>query len=128
MRNPKWRLFHLLLILVVGFVICHIPVWLDDAEARRNKSRVNELISVGQDVFEARKTLHENGFRFLRYTHSEESLSQEYLRLLVVVGDTQHNAFDSLAYSGEFRWMPFTRRESPYVKIDIDEGRIIRIQ
>ena len=98
-------------------VILYIPVWIDDAEARRNRDRVNNLISVGQDFDEAQRVLRDAGFQLVYGSPIKPTIAEDFFSQLVIVGDTRHNAFETIGYVIDVSWMPFTRTESSYVHI-----------
>lgn len=121
-RNGYLIALATLLLVVVAF---YLPVWIDDAEARRNRARVNELISLGQNLGEAQKILRDAGFRLYHDQPVTPTINKDYYQQLVIVGDTRPNAFETIAYTVGLSWMPFTRSESPYVVIDADLDGII---
>ena len=110
-------------------LVLYIPIWFDDVESRRNRARVHELISIGQDIQDAQSKLKAAGFQ-LNYDEPKDitgtgtSFSQ-----LVIVGETQPNRFESFGYAAAMRWMPFTHAESAYVIIRSDlSGKITQIR
>ena len=99
-------------------VLLYIPIWNADAEARQNRARVNELISVGQNLDEAQRILRDSGFALYYDEPITPTINKDYFQQLVIVGETRPNSFESFAYAAGLSWMPFTHSESPYVIID----------
>lgn len=109
-------------------LILSIPVWRDDAEARRNKAVVYELVSVGQNLSEAQVKLKNAGFKLVYDEPITPTISEDFLSQLVVVGNNIPNAFETFGYVVNASWMPFTHSESPYVKIRAElDGTITRV-
>ncbi len=118
MKTAKKGCLVMLIVLTLTSVILYIPIWNDDAEVRRNRDRVNELISVGQNLDEAQRILRDAGFRLRFDEPIKPTVNKDYLQQLVIVGETQPNSFESFAYASGILWMPFTHSESPYVIIN----------
>ena len=126
-RFKKFGLITLILAVLVS-VGLYVPVWIDDAEARRNRARVKELVSLGQDLDEAQRALRDAGFRLSYDEPIKPTVNQDYQQQLVIVGKTQPNAFETFAYAAGLSWRPFTHSESPYVIINASlDGRITNI-
>jgi hypothetical protein len=110
-------------------IILYIPIWLDDAQARQNRGRVNNLIKVGQDLGDAELILKDAGFRLMYEQAIAPTVNKDYLLQMVTVGETRPNAFESFAYAAQLSWMPFTHSESPYVGIHATlDGKITEIR
>lgn len=109
-------------------VLLYVPIWIDDAEARRNREQVYSLISVGQDFDEAQQILLDSGFELFYEEPIKPTINEDYYQQLVIVGETQPNMFESFGYAADILWMPFTHTESPYVVINASlEGTITEI-
>ena len=109
-------------------VILYVSVWIDDAKARENRSQVNDLIAVGQDLDEAQRILQAAGFRLLYSQPIKPTGDESYSQQLVIVGNTQPNLFETIGYVFSSSWMPSTHTESPYVIIEANlDGTITRI-
>ena len=110
-------------------IILYIPIWLDDAQARQNRGRVNNLIKVGQDLDDAELILKDAGFRLMYEQAIAPTVNKDYLMQIVTVGETQPNAFETFAYVTNLSWIPFTHSESPYVIINANwDGKITEIR
>lgn len=109
----------LIALVAVGLisVILYVPIWINDAEARRNRDRVNNLISVGQDFDEAQRILRDSGFELSYDEPIKPTINEDYFHELVIVGETQPNIFETFGYAAGLSWVPFTHTESPYVII-----------
>ena len=128
MKNANKGCLIALIAVILISVAIYIPIWNNDAEARRNRDRVNELISVGQNFDEAQRILRDSGFRLSYDEPIKPSINKDYVQQLVIVGDTQPNLFESFAYAAGISRMPFTHCESPYVIINADlDGNITGI-
>ena len=116
----------LIVVLLCAFVavIMYIPVWIDDVEARSNKEEVRKLIHIGQNLSEAEIILCNANFKLVHEKPIAPTYDKSYLQQLVVVGNTQPNFFESIAYASG-SWMPFTSGESPYLIINADLDGII---
>lgn len=109
-------------------ILLYIPIWIDDAEARGNRARVNDLISVGQSLNDAQRTLRDSGFRLSYDEPIKPTVAEDYLHQLVIVGNTSPNSFESFGYAAGLSWMPFIHGESAYVIINADlDGTITEI-
>ena len=87
------------------------------------------MITVGQDLSDAEKTLKNAGFELEYDSPIDLTGNEDYLHQLVIIGETRPNSFETFAYAAGWSWMPFTHSESPYVKIDADRnGKIIAIE
>ena len=119
----------IIFLVVLGiFIVGHIPAWVDDAKALRNRAKVMELIAVGRNLSESEDALEEAGFRLLYDEAIMPTINKDYLQQGVIVGNTTPNTFESLAYAMGVPWMPFCRSVSPYVMIDAHlDGSIKRI-
>ena len=106
-------------------VLLYIPIWNADAEARQNRARVNELISVGQNLDEAQRILRDSGFALYYVEPITPTINKDYFQQLAIVGETRPNSFESFAYAAGLSWIPFTHSESPYVIIDASLDRTI---
>ena len=117
-------------VIAVLCTLIYIPLWLDDAAAKRNKDRVNKLVQMGADLRASEQILKNNGFRLMYEKPITPTFTQDYLQQIVIVGSERvPNAFESFAYAAQLPWMPFTHRESPYVIIDATlQGRITEIR
>jgi len=114
--------------LVVVTILGYIPIWRNDALARENKDRVNELVEVGQNLGEAEQILKDAGFQLVHDEAIAPTINKDYLQHLVIVGETQPNRFESFAYAAQLPWMPFTHSESAYVAIKATlDGTITKI-
>lgn len=100
-------------------LLAYIPLWIDDARARQNKERVNELVKVGTDLKEAEQILKSNGFRLMYEKPIAPTCDQSYLQQIVIVGSEKApNAFETFAYATQLNWVPFSHSESSYVILD----------
>ena len=106
-------------------VLLYIPIWNAHAEARQNRARVNELISVGQNLDEAQRILRDSGFALYYDEPITPTINKDYFQQLAIVGETRPNSFESFAYAAGLSWIPFTHSESPYVIIDASLDRTI---
>lgn len=128
MKSAKKGCLIAIIAVVLVCVLRYIPIWSADAEARRNRDSVNELISVGQDLNEAQRILRDSGFALYYQEPIKPTINKDYFQQLVIVGDTQPNSFESFAYAAGLSWVPFARIESPYVIIHASlDGRITDI-
>src|SRR5210317_307888 len=98
MTKAKTACLVIFLLCTFVTVIMYIPVWLDDAEARSNKEKVRSFISVGQDLSEAEILLRDQDFKLVYEKPIAPTYDQSYLQQLVVVGNTQPNFFEAIAY------------------------------
>jgi len=128
--NKRLKIGFLSALLVVGLsLLFYIPIWQDDAEARRNRTHVHEMISVGQDLYAAEVLLKNAGFKLMYDRPITPTVNENYLEQLVIIGETQSNGFETFAYIVGLAWMPFTHSESPYVVINAGlDGEIIKIK
>lgn len=111
-------------ILVMG-VLLHIPIWRADAAARRERQKVYQLVSVGQDLADAESKLKAAGYELFYDQPIKPSINKDYYQQLVIVGDTQPRGLESFAYAINASWMPYTRSESSIVIINAGlDGRI----
>ena len=124
----KFCLFALALATAISLLL-YIPIWQDDAAARRNKAKVRELISIGQNLDDAQAKLKNAGFELSYDEPIDPTGNGIYVTQLVIVGETQPNTFESLGYAAQLPWMPFTHTESAYVIIDANlDGTITKIK
>lgn len=115
--------------LQVIFVILSIPVWRGDAEARKNRARVDELVSVGQDINEAATILRKAGFRLYHEEPIAPTISKDYLQHIVIVREGGPNAFETFGYAADLPWMPFTHSEHHFVLLNANlDGTITEIE
>lgn len=127
-RPIKLSLFASVFVALISLLI-YIPIWQDDAEARRNRAEVHELISIGQDLNEAQSKLKAAGFQLTYDEPIDQTGTGQSVTQRVVIGETQPNAFETIGYAAGIRRMPFTRVESAYVTIRADlDGKITRIK
>jgi hypothetical protein len=116
-------------VLGIAFILGHIPIWIDDYAARKNKAKVRELISVGQDLSEAEGIIKNTGFRLMYDKPITPTYDKSYLQQIFIVGSTSINVFESFAYAAQLSWMPFTHNESPYLVINASlDGTITEIE
>lgn len=118
MKHPKKGCHIALAAVALISVILYIPIWINDAAARRNRIQVNELISVGQNLDQAQRILRNSGFKLSYNEPIKPTIKEDYFQQLVIVGETQPNSFEMFAYAAGLSWMPFTHSESPYVTIN----------
>lgn len=107
-----------LVVMTVISILVYIPIWREDALARKNKSRVEQLIKVDQNLNQAEVILKQAGFRLLYEEPIAPTINKDYLQQIVIIGDTRLHAYESLVYELQIPWMPFMRNESPYVVIN----------
>ena len=110
---------------VAGSLLLYVPVWREDAERRRNRAAALGLIGVGETLERAESKLIEAGFRLVYDEAIDQTGTGERLTQLVIVGDTRPNAFETIEYVTQTRWMPFTRSESSYLAITADPDGVI---
>ena len=125
MKRVKKGFLIAIIAIVLFSLILYIPIWLNDAEARENRARVNQLISVGHNLDEAQRVLRESGFKLSYDEPIKPTINKDYFQQLVVVGETRPNSFETFAYAAGISWMPFTHSESPYVIINASLDCII---
>lgn len=131
MRINKLLTFGILGLVLIAAIslLLYIPIWQDDAEARENRVKVYELITVGQNLDDAQGRLRKAGFKLVYDEPITPTIDEDYLLQLVIVGETKPNTFESFAYAAELSWMPFTHSESAYVIINANlDGTITRIR
>ena len=116
-------------LVVAVLTLGHIPVWRVDAELRNSRKRVHQQISVGEDLSQAAERLKQNGFVLLYEEPIAPTANKDYLQQIVIMGSNLPNTFETIAYSLDVQWMPFTRSESPYVIIKATpDGKITKIE
>ena len=109
--------------------VINSPIRCEDNLRRHSKTQACEIIRIGQNMAEAERLLSASGFKLEYEEPVTPTVNRDYLQQLVIVGDAQPNLFESLAYSWQFSWMPFTHSESPYIVIDADlDGTITEIR
>ena len=114
--------------IALAILIGYIPVWREDAITRQNRSRVLELVKVGQELEKAEHRLRNAGFKLLYDQPITPTVNEDYLQQLVIVGETRPNTFETIGYVTQASWIPFTHSESPYVKINASlEGIITEV-
>ena len=123
----RWLFFVAATVALISLIL-YIPVWRDDAESRRNTIIVRNLISVGQNLYDAQSDLKNEGFELLYDEPVTPTINRDYLLQLVIVGNTHPNVFETIAYTVGLSWSPFTHAES-YVEIRADlDGTITSIE
>ena len=115
----RWLFFVAATVALISLIL-YIPVWRDDAESRRNTIIVRNLISVGQNLYDAQSDLKNEGFELLYDEPVTPTINRDYLLQLVIVGNTHPNVFETIAYTVGLSWSPFTHAESAYVEIRAD--------
>ena len=127
-KSLKICLFIFALLCVLSAVL-YYPIQRDDTQTRHNKERVRNIVAVGQNLKHAEEMLMDAGFQ-LEYSEAiKPTVNEDYLQQLVLVGPRQPNAFESIAYTADLSWMPFTHSEAPYVIINADlDGKITEIR
>ena len=124
----RWLFFVAATVALISLIL-YIPVWRDDAESRRNTIIVRNLISVGQNLYDAQSDLKNEGFELLYDEPVTPTINRDYLLQLVIVGNTHPNVFETIAYTVGLSWSPFTHAESAYVEIRADlDGTITSIE
>lgn len=110
-------------------VTLYIPIWEEDGKRRAGEARVKELVSVGDDIFVADRYLRDAGFRVSGDGPHDPFGDGDSFWLNVRVGERGPNSAESLAYAGDFPWMPFTHSESGWVVLEADaDGKIRSIE
>ena len=124
----RWLFFVAATVALISLIL-YIPVWRDDAESRRNTIIVRNLISVGQNLYDAQSDLKNEGFELFYDEPVTPTINRDYLLQLVIVGNTHPNVLETIAYTVGLSWSPFTHAESAYVEIRADlDGTITSIE
>ena len=124
------KIFTLAFVLLCGLCTAlYYPVQRDDNQTRLEKQRLRSIVVVGQNLNYAEQILMDAGFR-LEYTKLiKPTVNQDCLQQLVLVGPKKPNFFETIAYTTQISWMPFTHSESPYVIINASlDGKITEIR
>lgn len=110
-------------------ILGYIPIWKNDMEARKNREQVYGLVEIGDDLELAQEKLRKAGFRLMYDNPITPTIDRDYFQQLVIIGNTRPNFFETMGYTMQARWMPFTHSESPYVIISATlDGEITRIR
>ncbi|MEM6393231.1 MAG: hypothetical protein AAF797_10695 [Planctomycetota bacterium] len=115
----------LVLMTVVAILVIRTAV--ARAELAETKAHVYSLISVGQPLEEAQKTLTQHGYELAYETPSSPTGDPDYTSQLVIVGDTSLSALDSYCYAAGIS-NPLSAGV-PYVVLRAGpDGKIYRLQ
>ncbi len=97
---------------------------LEARQIRTERARVHDLVSVGHTIADAQRILTEKGYTLLYEKPIHPTQAKDYVQQLVIIGDTQPTASDTLFYVTTGGANPL-RKESPYVVIEAGNDGII---
>jgi len=130
-RTPRRRLRMILTLLLVAALSTAAAVGIHVRAARhtlrQERAKVHQLVQPGQPIADAQARLVARGYKLAYNEPIYPTLDKDYQHQLVIIGQTQPSALDTLCYIMD--WQNPLSPGSPYVVIDADtEGVILRVE
>ena len=127
-KSAKFILLAIALLAAI-YAVGRFPIQQEDNQTRQARERLRSIVEVGQNLNYAEQILMDAGFEMQYAKPIMPTANQDYLQQLVIVGPTQPNIFETIAYTTQIRWIPFTHSESPYVILNADlDGTITEVR